>query len=106
MILAPKEETLPPTPRYSIFLSKCIHARHKANILGTFFNSPVLDMESWHLTTLTDCIYPKFSTTLSSLHCMALSLGIMVGLAGGLEQLLIKLFLLSIVGEACTVNLC
>jgi len=37
---------------------------------------------------------------------MALSLGIMVGLAGGLEQLLIKLFLLSIVGEACTVNLC
>jgi len=37
---------------------------------------------------------------------MALSLGIMVGLAGGLEQLLIKLFLLSIVGESCTVNLC
>lgn len=63
-------------------------------------------MESWHLTTLTDCTFPKFNTTLSSLHCMALSLGIMVGLAGGLEQLLIKLFLLSIVGEACTVNLC
>lgn len=63
-------------------------------------------MESWHLTTLTDCTFPKFNSTLSSLHCMALSLGITVGLAGGLEQLLIKLFLLSIVGEACTVNLC
>jgi hypothetical protein len=30
----------------------------------------------------------------------------MVGLAGGLERLLIRLFLLSMVGEACTVNLC
>jgi len=30
----------------------------------------------------------------------------MVGLAGGLDRLLIKLFLLSMVGEACTVNLC
>lgn len=37
---------------------------------------------------------------------MALSLGMMVGLAGGLEQLLIKLVLFSVVGEACTVNLC
>lgn len=106
MVLAPKEVILPALPRHSIILSKCIHGRHKANILGTFFNSPVLDMESWHLTTPTDCTFPKFNTTLSSLHCMALSLGIMVGLAGGLEQLLIKLFLLSIVGEACTVNLC
>jgi hypothetical protein len=30
----------------------------------------------------------------------------MVGLAGGLDRLLIRLFLLSMVGEACTVNLC
>lgn len=30
----------------------------------------------------------------------------MVGLAGGLERLLMRLFLLSMVGEAWTVNLC
>lgn len=42
MTLAPKEVTLPASPRHPIFLSKCIHARHKANILGTFFNSPVM----------------------------------------------------------------
>lgn len=30
----------------------------------------------------------------------------MVGLAGGLDRLLRRLFLLSMVGEACTVNLC
>lgn len=39
-------------------------------------------------------------------HWMARRRGMMVGLAGGLERLLIRLFLLSMVGEACTVNLC
>lgn len=39
-------------------------------------------------------------------HWMARRRGMMVGLAGGLERLLMRLFLLSMVGEACTVNLC
>lgn len=39
-------------------------------------------------------------------HWMARRRGMMVGLAGGLERLLMRLFLLSMVGEAWTVNLC
>ena len=42
----------------------------------------------------------------TDLHWMARRRGMMVGLAGGLDRLLIRLFLLSMVGEACTVNLC
>ena len=42
----------------------------------------------------------------TGLHWMARRRGMMVGLAGGLDRLLIRLFLLSMVGEACTVNLC